>query len=92
MTLRDCKLRVTPVFTSAILISPLTVRADDCSVDGTSAQDARLALREVFFLWFTFDGRCRVMACDMGGVEIDEVTGRGASFTSSTSMHSWRSG
>ena len=72
--------------------TPLSVRADDCSEDGTSAEDAKLALSEVFFLWFTFDGRCRVMACDMGGVEIDEVTGRGASFTSSTSMHSWRSG
>jgi hypothetical protein len=92
ISLRDCLLRVTPVLTSVILVSPLTVRADDCSEDGTSAEDAKLALSEVFFLWFTFDGRCRVMACDMGGVEIDEVTGRGASFTSSTSMHSWRSG
>ena len=78
---------------SVILVSPLTVRVDDCSTeDGTSAEDVKLALREVFFLWFTFDGRCRVMACDVGGVEINEVTGRGASFTSSRSMHSWRSG
>ena len=46
---------------------------DDCSTeDGTSAEDVKLALCEVI-VWFTFDGRCRVMACGVGGVEFDEV-------------------
>ena len=64
---------MTPVLASVILVSPLTVRVDDCSTeDGTSAEDVKLALREVI-VWFTFDGRCRVMACDVEGVEFDEV-------------------
>jgi hypothetical protein len=64
---------LTPVLASVILVSPLTVRVDDCSTeDGTSAEDVKLALCEVI-VWFTFDGRCRVMACDVEGVEFDEV-------------------